>query len=231
MGNKIFVLVLFVLMFFSLSSNLASAAFNIPSDYISWWRFEGNANDQNGINNGTVSGATYNATGKFGGDYEFSGTNYISIPDNPSFTLTNGYTISVWIKPSSVSGRRDIINQWGAGGAGYAAWLLSMGVATAGQISLYNYNGAGVGLLTNNALTLSTGNWYHVVGVYAGGTTGTNGYIYINGVLNKSGTIAAAPQDSSKYNVYIGAEAIDGTDGFIGSIDEVIIYNRSLVGC
>ncbi|MEI7718901.1 MAG: hypothetical protein WCI72_03450, partial [archaeon] len=45
------------------------SGFDIPSGYISWWRFEGNANDQNGINNGTVNGATYNASGKFGGDY------------------------------------------------------------------------------------------------------------------------------------------------------------------
>ncbi len=62
-------------------------------------------------NNGTLSGATWSTSGKFGNALSFNGTNnQVIIPDRPSLDLTTGMTLEAWVRPSSVaSAWRDII--------------------------------------------------------------------------------------------------------------------------
>ncbi len=62
-------------------------------------------------NNGTLSGATWSTSGKFGNALSFNGTNnQVIIPDRPSLDLTTGMTLEAWVRPSSVvNAWRDII--------------------------------------------------------------------------------------------------------------------------
>ncbi|MEK6906639.1 MAG: putative metal-binding motif-containing protein, partial [Nanoarchaeota archaeon] len=60
---------------------------------VSWWRLNGNANDEMGMNNGVVLGAVWNATGRFGGGYEFDGIDdYINMSHKE---LINRYTLQL----------------------------------------------------------------------------------------------------------------------------------------
>ena len=63
-------------------------------------------------NNGTVVNATWNATGGYDGHgaYEFS-SGYIDV--NGSLNITNGFTLSVWVKPNSFSQSQRIVMKGG----------------------------------------------------------------------------------------------------------------------
>ena len=74
----------------------------------------GNSTDSSGNgNNGTVNGATSTNSGKFGGAYNFDGSNdYITLP---SFSWIDGpFTFSAWIKRNNKN-RRDTIVYYGNG--------------------------------------------------------------------------------------------------------------------
>lgn len=186
----------------------------------------GDITDWSGSHNGTSVNGPSSATGKVGNCLSFDGTNdYVEIPDAAAYTLSSGFTISVSINAASIVGRRDLVNQWGDGGAGNAAWLLTMGLAGDGKLSLLTYDGSGAGNLASS-VALSASTWYRIAAVYTGGTTGTNGLIYVNGSLQASGTLAAIPQDSS-YSVRLCAEAKTGSPAnyFSGTADELNIDN------
>jgi len=83
---------------------------SLPQGLVSWWRFEGNANDENGINDGTIFGANCNSAGKFDLACNFNGvSDYVSVPFDYStqFLGSDPFTLSSWIKtffrPTSTS--------------------------------------------------------------------------------------------------------------------------------
>ena len=62
-------------------------------------------------NNGTVTNATWAASGKFGKALQFNGTNaLVSIPNAASLQLSTGMTLEAWVNPSTVNANwRDVI--------------------------------------------------------------------------------------------------------------------------
>jgi hypothetical protein len=59
-------------------------------------------------NTGTISGASWVTSGKYGTALSFNGTNnWVTIPDNASLDLTTGMTVEAWVNPNSLSGRRQ----------------------------------------------------------------------------------------------------------------------------
>src|SRR4051812_26230173 len=54
-------------------------------------------------NVGSISGATWSSSGKYGGALAFDGVNdSVAIPDSSSLDLTSGMTIEAWVKSSSL---------------------------------------------------------------------------------------------------------------------------------
>ena len=64
---------------------------DIPlSSFISYWKFDGNANDSVGTNNGTATNVTY-TTGLVGNTANFNGTNSkVVVPDANNLSFGNG---------------------------------------------------------------------------------------------------------------------------------------------
>src|SRR5262249_17298208 len=58
-------------------------------------------------NNGTISGATWAATGRFGKALSFDGaSNWVTVADSASLDLSSGMTLEGWVRPAAVSGWR-----------------------------------------------------------------------------------------------------------------------------
>ncbi|MFH1642595.1 MAG: LamG domain-containing protein, partial [Nanoarchaeota archaeon] len=166
-------------------------------------------------NNGTVTGAVVNMTGKYGGAFTFDGNgDYLIISDDTSIQFGEGaFSLSYWIKRGNISADgRSLWNKDIDGGTFYQV------ISTAGVIGQANL------LTTGTSFTqpLSQGIWYLVTTTRDDSGNVVN---YINGNVDStySGTAkdidgSGADLTFSKANNYY----------FNGSIDEVRIYNRFL---
>jgi hypothetical protein len=193
-------------------SSLVVAA---PIGLVASYPFNGNANDESGNgNNGTVIGATPIADryGSANSAYNFDGTNdYIRIADSSSLNITGDFTISAWIRTTAVgkilfSNMRQISPHDG----------YSFEVSNSGAMYAMSRE---VSLVGNAAVT--SGTWRNV----AVTLTGTSGRIYVDGFLDKTGTLGVPTSFSGDQT--IGA-SYTPFYFFNGAIDDVQVFNRAL---
>lgn len=181
---------------------------------VAFWRAENDMLDSAGTNHG-VSGTQFGATpvgfgaGQVGSAFLLNGTSYVQAPHSASLDITGPITMEAWIKGSSFGGR--VVDKITAGGEnGYMLDTLF------GRIRLI------IGPINMFANTLlPTNTWIHIAGTW----DGTTGRMYLNGVLDGTGTATTLP--SNGLAVRIGADS-NGQNRFNGLIDEVSIYNVAL---
>jgi hypothetical protein len=170
---------------------------------------------------GANTGSTINTTTqKLGAAARtFNGTTqYITIPITSGSALdidANPITIEAWFNTDSVSVAQSIVGRGDVGANGYGIRVQSTGKINIGSHGGGNFDGN---------TTLVAGRWYHVAGVINGADT----RIYLNGVLDGTGTVSVVT--STVNNVYIGADLVSSAVAtfFDGSIDEVRISNAAL---
>jgi hypothetical protein len=94
-----------------------SACIPAPTGMVAWWPGDGNADDIVGGRNGTlVNGAGFDP-GMVGQAFSFNGVNWVEVPDDPIWTLgTSDFTIDLWVKFNSLSGRDPFISHDDGGG-------------------------------------------------------------------------------------------------------------------
>lgn len=169
-------------------------------------------------NNGTCSGTTcpiYNLSGRFNSAYTFDGAgDYLNFSAGSAMNITNNITVTAWVYMNSVKNWSRIISKgiWGSG----IDWVLLMNNYSQIYFAL-NISGA----IRNGPFNyINTGSWYYVAGRYNGSKIST----FVDGVQNGTGTSRTGDIASHAADLYVGGL----TTYFDGSIDEVVIYNRSL---
>jgi len=209
---------------------------NVPTNgLISYWPFNGNANDASGNgNNGTVAGATL-TTDRFNvanNAYLFSGTNVINVPHNASL---NSYplTVSAWIKTDATftTGNGGIIKKYVS--ASWNGWFLELQINSAsnstvipgylrsaspctGVIEGYSICSNPVGM--NYSGAVNNTNWHHLVFR----VDANSGVLYLDGILvSQQAWIGTAGGYTTTTPLTIGTN-------FKGKIDDIGIWNRSL---
>ncbi len=153
----------------------------------------------------------------------FDGNNdYLDIADNASLRPTR-ITIEAWVKPSLVDSANHVIvnKQRGTSGPVGATYVLSLTSSNKFEFASYDTDWR----KATGTTTPIVNQWYHVVGTY----DGTNLRVYVNGVQEGSGALAAFNYLGTR-PVKIGASegaTIDfGTfEYFVGTIDEIRISN------
>lgn len=182
----------------------------------------GNIADSWGANNGTAVGNPILVTSNCvsGKCINFNGTSYISTRDI-DFTDTNAFSISVWIKIGSSSGRTVICKPDIASGAGSPRYCLDL-AGNGVSLRFFGYAVEGVrGALTGGPI-INDNKWHHIAGTFDGSTWS----VFLDGSKAMS-TISAATLSNSDYNLIIGARNVDNSL-FNGLIDEVRLYNKAL---
>ncbi|MBI3623331.1 LamG domain-containing protein [Candidatus Pacearchaeota archaeon] len=207
------------------------SAKNLPG-LVSWWRMEGNANDEMGRNDGALVGNPQLVDGKYGKAYNFSGTgsDYINLPDNPSLRLEGSNTsILLWFKLNNdATGQIPLFFKGGSGcsdsgsSPGYCLGLEE-------GISNFRINARtnGFGLTTNEIIQKNV--WSNIASTT--NLTSLPGTItwraYLNGNLNKTYSRINVPNFNSTGVIpQIGSD--DNFHAMYGIIDELMIFNRTL---
>jgi hypothetical protein len=169
-------------------------------------------------NDGTVSGAAWTASGRFGGALRFDGVDdSVSVPDADSLDLARGMTLEAWVKPSALgSVSRSVILKEQPGDVAYGLYAHTSAGKPVGQSSIGGYEE----VFGASALPLDT--WSHLAMTYDGATQ----RLYVGGVLAASRAVSGA-MTASAGALKIGGNAIWG-EWFDGVIDEVRVYDRAL---
>ena len=129
--------------------------------------------------------------------------------------LSAGFTFGCWFRITTINAVCRIMSNSEAGSTISTMGINGTGGNTALRAGYYNgssYIGA------RSSSMLSPGQWYH--GVYT--FDGTNGNIYINGVLDNAST--NSPSGSSTTSLRIG----DAVNGVRGNVSKAVVYNRAV---
>ena len=227
--------IMLILTFATCALFLAIPAVNaqFPEDgVVGYWSFDdGTINGKNvkdvlGKNDGELDGNPKSVKGKVGKGLEFKGDNFVHIPgtDSLNFAGAEAITVAAWVNPDSDSPVKGVV----AGCCGTIvaqrdmdSWALRFDGRDGGKemefIATPGWQGDGADF---GAAAFPAGQWHHLVGII----DKDKRFLYVDGKLE----IEAAyngPMSSKGPETEIG-KANDG--GFIGIIDEVVIYNRAL---
>lgn len=229
MKRTIGVLVTFLLV----SSVISPSRAGMNGDLVAYWPFNGNANDEGGNgNNGVVHGVTL-TTDRFGipdQAYSFSGIwpsgSYIDLPSLYDYSPTN-LTLHAWVKYDyGALGRKMIIAKLTGGDTpGNLALEIYYDVI----VMQFNTEGGVPGWHAAYGTThLVADQWYHVAATYDGSKI----KVFLNGVLDGStsysqGMSAGTIPWMIGVHPAMGGGYYSGFD-FIGTIDDVGIYDRAL---
>jgi len=173
--------------------------------------------DSSGENNhGTNSGATFNESGGFndGGAFEFDGVNDYIMISKGIINSSTDFTISAWVynkkdKYTMILDSRSADNN---------GWHLATQTTEKFRSSL----NAEDTVQSNGVLPINT--WTHIVSVF---DRDGNLQDYVNGIA--TGTpVSIVGEALNSGNLFIGRRSYAAGDYFNGSIDEVLIWNRSL---
>ena len=168
-------------------------------------------------NGGTVSGAVWSASGRFGSALSFDGVNdWVTVPDSASLDLSSGMTVEAWVRPSRLGGWRTVVVKERPGGVVY-------------------------GLYGGSGWWAAVGSGGHRWGAECGWVGG----VAVECVVASGGDVRWVGGASVRERCAGGLVAVLGVDGgvdgvvaagrerrlgewFAGLIDEVRVYNRAL---
>lgn len=218
------------------------------------WMFNGNVNDESGLNTTTNSGATM-TTDRFGkankAMYFNGSTNFIEITPNPLISSLNDFTISLWVKNEGWQGQssdKQYIFDGHGGNKTDAGNYLREGVfvildryadstalTTGILFSQYNYSDIFLKKINKASSENFYSKWHNIVYTRKGVSVKT----YIDNKLYQSSIGTTKDQVlNMQHPWYIGAFCgnnpyynVSGTPVnymFHGSIDNLRIYNRAL---
>ncbi len=203
-----------------------------PSGMVSWWPGDGNANDIQDGNNGTLTnGATF-VPGRVGQAFSFDGVDdYVELGQPANLMPSNtDFTVVGWIlvpdypnnSPESRCGSNYPIigSDWG--------W--SIRVSNEGRVAFGKYTALKTGVSVESTSVISTNTFHHFAAVH----TVSELRIYVDGALagtqaSPTGTIFyyGGPDTLQIGQVHCGIGKWNGK----GLIDELAFFNRALTAC
>ena len=206
----------------------------LPTDgVIGYWSFNvGTINGKTvqdilGENDGELDGNPKVVPGKVGKALEFNGDNAVRIQGNDSLNFNGAKEMSVvaWVNPASAKPVKGVIPDTCCGtivGQRDAeGWVLRFDGRNAGKEMLLIAQPGWQGHTTLGVPPFAQNTWHHLVGIVDNDKL----LLYVDGKL-ESEFKYDGPMSTKGTMTEIGNAKADG--GFIGIIDEVLIYNRAL---
>lgn len=145
----------------------------------------------------------------------FNGNAGGSVISNNNLNFNNQYTISCWIKATSLGGNQRIVDK-------LLNTTTSNFLVDLNNTTLRFYVGNPGNNNVQSSQPLATNTWYHIVACY----DGTTAKLYVNNILSNS-TAATGVLTPNTSQMLLGV-AQSSSLRFSGAIDEVRLYNRAL---
>jgi len=185
----------------------------------------GNANDAtSSTNHGTVTSpvAAKDRKDKDNSAYLFNGTDdIITIPDSDQLSLSEEFTISVWVNPNEVKTQEIVRKGIGSTGSGKTSYAITMSGSADIIFSISTDGSETFFSLRNPGYTKDS--WYLITGV----VYNEQMYLFLNGELVQSREITGSPVNDDNV-LQIGTRLRLPSDTFSGVIDDLRIYNYAL---
>jgi hypothetical protein len=139
-------------------------------------------------NNGIVTGALWNASGRYGGAYQFDGAgDYITIENENAFDFerTSNFSLCMWVYTRQLANStagRTLVSKLGSNAIGWEFTNWGEGGNTS-ALTLYLINSWPNNVLEAQANgSLSLNQWKYVCSSYDGSSSTSGVRIYVNGV-------------------------------------------------
>lgn len=232
MKNKLLFFAFMLSFFCSFAQTVPSY---IPTNgLVSYWGFDGDANDYYSSNNGTVVGATLtsNRFGTLNKAYLFDGSSSrIVVANSATLSNFNSISISGWFNASAFLSDQGLVTKWFqqlncSNNTDNYSCLLSNNSFTNNTPAVVGATNNYTGYTLKSVASLQTDNWYHFVFVHDNLNGGT---LYING--NQSAQVSTTGALCTSTNpLIIGADNNLNTISrfFSGKLDDIGIWNRAL---
>lgn len=208
-----------------------SPLYNDP-DLGGYWRFEGNANDALGTNNGTGNNVTYGSSvGRFNRGAYFNGSNSnIVLPNASAIKPTGNFTISFWIRTlSGINNDQSVFSCFQIDNGKF--WGFRTHIESNNVVDCIIARGTGETsgtdfVQTNGGPIVADGTWHHVTWTWDGSYIN----IYVDGVFAKKSACSFGPVYDAGSQPRIGNDYQSLVEGnyFQGSLDDVAIWSRAL---
>ena len=220
--------------FVNISSNENEDHFtflDFNNDLVLWMPFDSVNGSGNPIdlstfgNNGTLIGTTAinSGNGTWGNGIWLNGSgSYVNLGDDNGFNFTEGFSYGAWFKADNFppSAWNGILSRGDFAGSGIKGFYLAVS-SIDNKTRCYN-GGINEGVLSNSVALVSE--WYHVMCVH----NGTDTFMYVDGVLQDDFTTGDYDVSNTGL-IHIGKTFTDLSNSYWnGSIDEVMIFNRTL---
>jgi len=213
------VIVVFVIGYVELTGGVVS----LEDRLLSYYKFEGSADDETGNYNANVFGDVIfkkeivSQVASFDGDRD-----YIDIGDNLDMGLED-MSLSMWIKKDYYSTKTEMIiskrNYMSASNPGYQLQL------NQGKYPYIYFSDSGVRISVSSSKDVADGEWHYLAFVF---DRDDKAKIYVDGIIVGSSDISTQQGNiDSSESFRIGVD-YNGKNGFEGVIDELKIYSRAL---
>ncbi len=195
------------------------------ADLVAHWKFDGDATDSVGVNDGIIYGAQP-GEGVFGGALVFDGQDDYVLGSTSPFDFANTtFTASAWFK--KLDAEYGMILSEGGKNSG---WFLASYPNGQILVALKKSNSydAYVAVTTN---AYADGQWHHVAAVITtdtSGSSGNNADIYVDGNLADVTHNKIGPYGPSTTGWTIGTREAGYSHFFKGIIDDVRVYDEAL---
>ena len=207
----------------------------LQADLVGYWPLDGDALDASGNGlNGTINGTvvpTADRSGNPDSAMQFGGGagDNVDLGDPPQLQLTGAMTLAAWVSLDSSNTNNGRIFAK-AGGSGARSWSLNIEASSGGVANPATFQVSASGasnISISDPEPLPTDEWVHVAGVYRPGEATE---IYVNGQLKARNTtdIPTSQFSNNGRTVLIGSRNDCSNCGWVGSIDDVRIYDESL---
>ena len=146
-------------------------------------------------------------------------TDHVNIPNSSSLNVVGSLSLEAWVYSTYNASNRGIINK---------NEVNSYNLTCSYGLMAFWVGGTHIKVLNS----INTGQWYHVVGVYD--APNQSAYVYVNGVNQPlfAGSVNypfVPPTFTGGTDpVWLGNWQLIGTNPWVGSLDECVIYNIAL---